>query len=214
MQPIINYAICAVSAYLIGSLSFGIIISKLFYHKDIRNFGSKSAGMTNMLRTFGKAPAIATFICDVGKGIVAVALAKKLLCGDADPLVCGYVAAVFSILGHMFPIYFKFRGGKGVATALGVTTALAWQTFPIVMIPFVIIVAVSKMISLGSIISAVILPIATYFVYYFWYPECSPVVPTVATAVIALLIIFMHRSNIKRIAHGEENKLGSKKSDK
>lgn len=152
MQPIINYAICAVSAYLIGSLSFGIIISKLFYHKDIRNFGSKSAGMTNMLRTFGKAPAIATFICDVGKGIVAVVLAKKLLCGDADPLVCGYIAAVFSILGHMFPIYFKFRGGKGVATALGVTTALAWQTFPIVMIPFVIIVAVSKMISLGSII--------------------------------------------------------------
>ena len=95
MQPIINYAICAVSAYLIGSLSFGIIISKLFYHKDIRNFGSKSAGMTNMLRTFGKAPAIATCICDVGKGIVAVVLAKKLLCGDADPLVCGYIAAVF-----------------------------------------------------------------------------------------------------------------------
>ena len=111
MQPIINYAICAVSAYLIGSLSFGIIISKLFYHKDIRNFGSKSAGMTNMLRTFGKAPAIATFICDVGKGIAAVVLAKKLLCGDADPLVCGYIAAVFSILGHMFPIYFKFKGG-------------------------------------------------------------------------------------------------------
>ena len=185
MQPIINYAICAVSAYLIGSLSFGIIISKLFYHKDIRNFGSKSAGMTNMLRTFGKAPAIATFICDVGKGIVAVVLAKN----------------------------FKFRGGKGVATALGVTTALAWQTFPIVMIPFVIIVAVSKMISLGSIISAVILPIATYFVYYFWYPECSPVVPTVATAVIALLIIFMHRTNIKRMVRGEENKLGAKKSD-
>lgn len=77
MQPIINYAICAVSAYLIGSLSFGIIISKLFYHKDIRNFGSKSAGMTNMLRTFGKAPAIATFICDVGKGIAAVVLAKN-----------------------------------------------------------------------------------------------------------------------------------------
>ena len=81
--------------------------------------------MTNMLRTFGKAPAIATFICDVGKGIVAVVLAKKLLCGDADPLVCGYIAAVFSILGHMFPIYFKFRGGKGVATALGVTTRMA-----------------------------------------------------------------------------------------
>lgn len=113
----------------------------------------------------------------------------------------------------MFPIYFKFRGGKGVATALGVTTTLAWQTFPIVMIPFVIIVAVSKMISLGSIISAAILPIATYFVYYFWYPESSPVVPTVATAVIALLIIFMHRTNIKRMVRGEENKLGAKKSD-
>ena len=214
MQPIFNYAICAVSAYLIGSLSFGIIISKLFYHKDIRCFGSKSAGMTNMLRTFGKAPAIATFLCDVGKGIVAVILAKKLLCGDADPITCGYIAAVFSILGHMFPIYFKFKGGKGVATALGVTTTLAWQTFPIVMIPFVIIVAVSKMISLGSIISAALLPFATYFIYKFWYPEYSPLIPTVATAVMALLIIFMHRSNIKRIAHGEENKLGSKKSDK
>ena len=134
--------------------------------------------------------------------------AEMLTHWSADILLPSFQYSVICFL-----YYFKFKGGKGVATALGVTTALAWQTFPIVMIPFVIIVAVSKMISLGSIISAVILPIATYFVYYFWYPECSPVVPTVATAVIALLIIFMHRTNIKRMVRGEENKLGAKKSD-
>lgn len=211
MKPIFCYILSAVIAYFIGSFSFGIIISKLFYKKDIRDFGSHNAGMTNMMRTFGKGPGIAVFLLDVFKGVIAVLLAKMLFADFANTLICGYVAALFAIIGHMYPVYFKFRGGKGVATALGVTTFLAWQTFPIVMIPFAIIAAVSKMVSLASIVSAFLLPFATFVIYKLWYPEFSPIVPTIVTAIIAVIIIIFHRSNIKRIIKGEENKIGQSK---
>lgn len=213
MNVFFNYLICALVSYLLGSLTFGVIFSKAKYGNDIRKQGSKNAGATNMLRTYGKIPALAVFLCDIAKGVAAVLLAKYLFCGNADSLICAYTAAVFSVLGHMFPVFFKFKGGKGAATAIGVTTTLAWQTLPILMIPFFITVAISKMVSLSSIVSAFILPFATFAIYRLWYPQFSPVAPTIATAVMAAFIIFMHRSNIVRILHGEESKLGSKKHD-
>lgn len=213
MKPIFCYVLSAVIAYILGSLSFGIIISTVFYKKDVRDFGSHNAGMTNMIRTFGKCPGIAVFLLDVLKGIAAVFLTRLLFSEYADPLVCGYIAALFAIIGHMYPLYFHFKGGKGVATALGVTTFLAWQTFPFVMIPFVIVVAATKMISLASVISAFILPFATFTVYKLWYPDFSPFVPTLITAIIGLIIIVFHRSNIKRIINGNENKIGQSKKE-
>lgn len=211
MKPIFCYVLSAVLAYFIGSFSFGIIISKLFYKKDIRDFGSHNAGMTNMMRTFGKGPGIAVFLLDVFKGVLAVLLAKMLFSDFSDSLICGYIAALFAIIGHMYPIYFNFKGGKGVATALGVTTFLAWQTLPVIMIPFIATAVLSKMVSLASIISAFILPFATCLIYKLWYPEFSPLVPTVVTAIIGVIIIVFHRSNIKRIINGEENRIGKSK---
>ncbi len=203
------WILSAAVAYLLGSLSFGIILSKVKYKKDIRDYGSNNAGMTNTLRTFGKGAAAFVFIFDALKGALAALLAKYLLCGDQDPVLCAYIAVLFAVLGHMFPVYFKFKGGKGAATALGATTALQPLTFPLVMIPFFIVVLTTKMVSLASIISGVLLPVVTFCIYHF---KGEPtLVPTLGTALLAVLIIFMHRSNIKRILKGEERKIGSDK---
>lgn len=205
----LNWILTAAVAYLLGSLSFGIILSKVKYKKDIRDYGSNNAGMTNTLRTFGKGAAAFVFIFDALKGTLAALLAKYLLCGDQDPALCAYVAVFFAVFGHMFPVYFKFKGGKGAATALGATTALQPLTFPLVMIPFFIVVLTTKMVSLASIISGALLPIVTFCIYHF---KGEPtLVPTVGTALLGALIIFMHRSNIKRIIKGEERKIGSDK---
>ncbi len=204
-----NLLLSAIIAYLLGSLSFGIILSKAKYKKDIRDYGSNNAGMTNMLRTFGKGAAAFVFIFDALKGTAAVLLAKYLLCGTQDPTLCAYTAVVFVVLGHMFPVFFKFKGGKGAATSLGATVALAPLTFPLVMIPFFIVVFASKMVSLASIISGLLLPFVTFGIYYF--KGESPLVPTVSTAILAVLIVLMHRRNIQRILKGEERKIGSDK---
>lgn len=203
------WILSAVVAYLLGSLSFGIILSKLKYKKDIRDYGSNNAGMTNTLRTFGKGAAAFVFIFDAAKGVAAALLAKYVLCGNQDPVLCAYIAVFFVVVGHMFPIYFGFKGGKGAATALGATTALQPLTLPLVMIPFFIVVLTTKMVSLASIIAGAVLPIATFCIYYF--QDKPALVPTLWTALLAGLIIFMHRSNIQRILKGEERKIGADK---
>lgn len=206
----LSYILSAAVAYLLGSLSFGIILSKVKYKKDIRDYGSNNAGMTNTLRTFGKRAAAFVFIFDALKGSAAVLLAKYVLSAENDAQLCAYIALIFAVVGHMFPVYFKFKGGKGAATALGATTALAPLTFPLVMLPFFAVVGISKMVSLASIISGILLPFVTFGIYAF---KGEPtLVPTVCTAVVAVLIVFMHRSNIKRILKGEERKIGSDKS--
>lgn len=206
----LRYIFSAVLAYLLGSLSFGIILSKTKYKKDIRDYGSNNAGMTNMLRTFGKGAAAFVFIFDALKGTAAVLIAQYLLAGDAaDPLTCAYIAGVFVVLGHLFPIYFGFKGGKGAATALGAMTAVTPIIFPCVMIPFFIVVLTTKYVSLSSIIAVICLPIATFFWYFLRHEPFT--VPLIATLVIAGLVVFMHRSNIKRLMKGEERKIGSKK---
>lgn len=205
----LSYILSAAVAYLLGSLSFGIILSKVKYKKDIRDYGSNNAGMTNTLRTFGKRAAAFVFVFDALKGSAAVLLAKYVLSFSGDAQLCAYIALFFAVVGHMFPVYFKFKGGKGAATALGATTALAPLTFPLVMIPFFVVVFTSKMVSLASVISGVFLPFITFGIYY-----CKgepTLVPTVSTALVAVLIVFMHRSNIKRILKGEERKIGSDK---
>lgn len=206
----LRYILSAVLAYFLGSLSFGIILSKTKYKKDIRDYGSNNAGMTNMLRTFGKGAAAFVFIFDALKGTAAVLIARYLLAGDvADPLTCAYVAGVFVVLGHLFPIFFGFKGGKGAATSLGAMTAITPIVFPCVMIPFFIVVLTTKYVSLSSIIAVLCLPIATFFWFYLRHEPF--VVPLIATLVIAFLVVFMHRSNIKRLMKGEERKIGSKK---
>lgn len=205
----------ALVAYLIGSISGAIIISKKVSGSDIRESGSKNAGTTNMLRVHGKKLAILTLLVDVIKGVVAVLLGilvDSILKNYADGALVGsmkYIAAVFAILGHDFPIYFGFKGGKGVATSIGVALVLDWKVGLIVMIASLVIMATTRYVSLGSVIGAVIYPciVAAFMLggngFKISYLVCS--------IIIGLLIIVKHKSNIERLKNGTENKLFAKK---
>lgn len=192
---------CAVAAYLLGSLNFAVILSKIFHHDDIRKYGSGNAGATNMVRTYGRKWGIITFICDGLKAAVAV-IGSMLLMGEGG----AYVAALFAILGHIFPVYYKFRGGKGVVVAAISILCLNPIVFLILVLVFLLIVSVSKYISLGSIICAFFYPMVLSA-----FNPTKGFTATVISVLLAVIVIFMHRSNIKRLRDRTENKIGQKK---
>ena len=193
--------LCMAIPYLVGSLNFAIIFSRLFFHDDIRKYGSGNAGMTNMLRTYGKLPALATLVCDMLKGAVAV-IVGRLLFADWGSAIAG----LFVVLGHMFPLFYKFKGGKGVATTAMVVLATNPLVFAILMAMFLIIVIGTKFVSLGSVMCVMIYP---YLLSRF---EIGPNV--LSGIIIAALVIFMHRSNIKRLMAGTESKISLKSKKK
>ena len=197
-------------AYFLGSISFSVIFSRKFAGFDVREKGSKNAGSTNVLRTVGTKVAILTLVCDILKGVIAVLLSMlvaKIWANSNLEITKNlmYLAGFFAILGHTFPIFFEFRGGKGVATALGVLITLNWKIGLICLIFAVIIIAFTKMVSVGSLLSAVLYPILTIFM-----GEVK-IIPVIISILIALLVIFNHRENLKRIKNGTENKLSFKK---
>ena len=197
-------------AYFLGSISFSVIFSRKFAGFDVRDKGSKNAGTTNVLRTVGTKVAALTLVCDVLKGVFAVLLAMlagKIWTDSNIEITTNltYLAGFFAILGHTFPIFFEFRGGKGVATALGVLITLNWKIGLICLIFALIIIAFTKMVSVGSLLAAVLYPILTIFM-----GEVS-FIPVLISILIALLVIFNHRENIKRIKNGTENKISFKK---
>ena len=197
-------------AYFLGSISFSVIFSRKFAGFDVRDKGSKNAGTTNVLRTVGTKVAALTLVCDVLKGVFAVLLAMlagKIWTDSNIEITTNltYLAGFFAILGHTFPIFFEFRGGKGVATALGVLITLNWKIGLICLIFALIIIAFTKMVSVGSLLAAVLYPILTIFM-----GEVS-FIPVLISILIALLVIFNHRENLKRIKDGTENKISLKK---
>ena len=197
--------ICIVVPYLLGSLNFAIIISKARYHSDIRQFGSGNAGMTNMMRTFGKSAAGLTLLGDALKAFVACLL------GYACLGVYGvYIAGLFCILGHMFPIYYRFRGGKGVVTAAITVLMCNPFVFLILFVLFVLIVAATRYISLGSVMCMLLYPVVLDRVDKIFFGASGAYV--VIAIAIAVLVVFMHRENIKRLMKGTENKFSFKKS--
>ncbi len=200
------YVLVGLVAYLIGSISFAVIWGKKFGGIDVREKGSKNAGSTNVLRTVGKKAAALTLICDILKGVVAVfiAILASKIWQDSDEEVLKYLAGLLVILGHTFPIYFGFRGGKGVATALGVLLVINPQIGGICLIFALIIMIVTRWVSLGSIMAAILFPILTLFLSESFYSKLISVL-------IALLVVFNHRSNIKRLKEGTENKISFKK---
>ncbi|SDM89322.1 glycerol-3-phosphate 1-O-acyltransferase PlsY [Acetanaerobacterium elongatum] len=203
----------AATAYLLGSISFAVIISKALAHKDVREVGSGNAGMTNVFRSFGKLPGILTLLGDFSKGIISVIIGRlvfEYLLG-LNPLYGAYVAGLFAILGHIFPLYFHFKGGKGVLTTAGMALVLDYRIFIITIGIFLLIILITRMVSVGSIIAAIAYPITTYTVYT--VTGQPALVGTVITACIAALLIYMHRTNIKRILNGTESKIGSKKKN-
>lgn len=197
-MTILHFAIIAVSAYLLGSLSFAIIVCKLTLGKDIRDYGSGNAGLTNSYRTMGGGKTLLVLLGDIAKGAAAVAIGA-LLAGPIGKLVAG----IFVILGHMFPIYFGLRGGKGVLVGAVMLALFDWRVFAIAFALFLIAVFITRWISLGSILGAISFPITTFVFYR------DPVLTAMAFG-MAAAVIFMHRSNIGRILTGTENKFSFK----
>lgn len=210
--------ISAVVSYLLGSLDFAIIVTKAFTNEDIREKGSGNAGATNVLRSHGKKLAALTSLGDVGKSVVSVLLAWYVwfpLCGVAHlGYYGGFVAGAACVVGHMFPLYFGFRGGKGVLTVLGLLLVLDWPVALIGLAVFIVTVALSKMVSLGSILAGVALCISI-FVHFKYIAGASAAATVYCTAMVIFVVglaVMKHSANIKRILNGTENKIGSKKA--
>lgn len=217
MQQYLGIAAVVILSYLIGSVSGAIILTKIFKLEDIRKVGSKNAGTTNMLRTHGKKVAVLTLIIDVLKGVLAVLIGTVLenrisyfyVIPEALQGTGGYLAAVFVVLGHIFPVFFKFKGGKGVATSLGAILCVDWKTGLIVMVVSLLIMAVSKYVSLGSVIGAVLFSVLVALKMidtgFFSYSIM------ICAVIMSLMVILKHSSNIKRLFSGTENKLSFSK---
>ena len=211
----VAYVIMALIAYLIGSINFSVIISKKMAGFDVREKGSGNAGSTNVLRTVGKKAAIITLICDILKGIVSICIALIIskIAKEQRASILVELAALFVVIGHTFPIFFDFKGGKGVATSLGVILVINWKIGLICLVFALILMAITRMVSLGSISAAVLFAVLTLFI------RDSYIVDYDASFILfgillAVLVIFNHRSNLKRIISGTENKLSfSKKSE-
>lgn len=213
----ISILLVALVAYLIGSISFSVIFTKKFKGFDVREKGSKNAGSTNVLRTAGVKVALLTLVCDILKGVVAILFA--LLIGamtKADEMTKAYlveVAGILVVIGHTFPAFFGFRGGKGVATSLGVLLITNWKIGLICLIFALVIMAVSRMVSLGSITAAILFPVLCLFMgdSFITGGEKATFSYLIFGIIIALIVIFNHRANIKRLMNGTENKLSFKK---
>jgi acyl phosphate:glycerol-3-phosphate acyltransferase len=201
MNPTFATPLLIIAAYLIGSVSFAVVFSRFFGLPDPHSYGSGNPGATNVLRTGNKAAATLTLLGDGLKGFVAVALAEKLGAswGDASLATAGAAVAVF--VGHLYPIFHRFAGGKGVSTAAGVAFGLSWELGLSVLIVWLLVAAVFRISSLAALVAAIaIVPLGFYFLGN--WPEAWSLVA------IALLLIWRHRVNIRQLVAGEERKIG------
>lgn len=211
--------ISAVIAYLLGSISFAIPVTKLFTGKDIRTMGSGNAGFTNVLRCVSVPAAVITFIGDFAKGICSVFIGEmvfNLMCGSVPDIenvamVGAGVAGLFALLGHLFPLYFGFKGGKGVLISAGIICALDWRSFLSLVVIFLIALAITKTVSKCSLTVAVLYPVITFFFNKFLYNSSAWLPMTFIAICFAVVVIYMHRSNIRRILDGTEPKTIARK---
>ena len=197
----------AVAAYLIGSLSFAVIVSRLFGLPDPHSYGSGKPGATNVLRTGKRLAAALTLAGDTGKGVLAVLLAKHFAADygvDASGIA---LVALAVFLGHLWPVFFRFKGGKGVATALGILCAIDLWLGLATLATWLVIMLFFRMVSLASIIAAVFAPLYTGWLF----GTSSPLLPGVLA--ISALLIYRHKENIGRLRAGTESRIGAKKQD-
>ena len=209
------FAPIAVSGYLCGCLNGAILVSHLFCKDDVRRYGSGNAGLTNFYRTYGGKYALMVIAVDMGKAFLSVALAQlwyrngivPLLGGEANgvlPVLLNYVAGFFCMLGHMFPAFSGFHGGKGILCSAALLLALDWRVAVVSWGLFFLVAALTRYVSLGSLAAAWVFPFTTHLIYR----------DTAVTAVAVLLMLFItfaHRQNIVRLCHGTENKFHRKK---
>jgi acyl phosphate:glycerol-3-phosphate acyltransferase len=217
---ITRYLIAAAAAYLLGSIPFGYVLVRIFRGEDIRLTGSGNIGATNVARSGAKGLGIATLLLDALKGALAVFLALVIahsgnICYSKTADVNDYcaaalrlmaAAALLAVLGHVFPIWLRFKGGKGVATALGVFCVLFPKAVLVSLAIFILVVAVTRYVSLGSILGAIAFPVAAYFIQH---PD---EVSLVLASAVALIVIAKHHQNIVRLLAGTENRFGGAKS--
>lgn len=220
---ILIFSAISIIAYLLGSISPSIIFTKLFFKKDIREFGSGNAGLTNVLRTAGKLPAILTFVGDFAKVAIAF-LSVYLLTWGQDAIVIelgAYLAGFFCLIGHLYPCYYGFKGGKGVLVSATMILFTDWRVCLIVLAIFAAATLATRWVSLGSILAAAVYPAATWFLYCplssssaaagetaltFIYTYQRFIVTAIAF-VFAFIVIIKHKENIKRLIHGNERKI-------
>lgn len=200
-----DFLLVILTAYLLGSIPFGFLVSRLYGVKDIRLVGSGNIGMTNVWRTVGPSAALMVFIGDVGKGMLAVLLTPVISGGSLNLEYLKIIAGLTAVVGHIFSVFLKFRGGKGVNTALGVMTMLLPSEILISAAIFIITVAASRFISLGSIISSLALFLIVLLEYLFW-PGRIDSIYILVTFILWIVILFTHRSNIMRLLRGDENR--------
>ena len=209
-----SYIFMALIAYFIGSINFSVLISKKIAGFDVREKGSGNAGSTNVLRTVGKRAAALTLVCDILKGIVAVliSLLVGVIAKNSSKAILVEIAALFVVIGHTYPIFFGFKGGKGVATSLGIILIINWKIGLICLIFALALMAITRIVSLGSISAAILFAILVIFLR-----DPSYIVEYDASFILfglllAGLVIFNHRTNVKRIFTGTENRLSFKKA--
>lgn len=209
----IIYVLTALIAYLIGSFNMAIIISKYHKSSDIREHGSGNAGMTNMLRIFGRRAATWTFVGDFLKGAIVVFVAREIGNYLHMNLDLAYIASLFVMLGHIYPVYFKFRGGKGIATALGAMFVLNWIAFVTIAVGIIPMVFIIKIVSAVCLCGASLYPVLNFVVLLLqgknFFGEVVPY--TFMSLLMALLVFYAHRENIKRLRNGTEPSFGSRK---
>jgi acyl phosphate:glycerol-3-phosphate acyltransferase len=188
--------LCALGGYLAGSIPFAVIVSRILALPDPRTYGSKNVGATNVLRSGSRVAALLTLVGDAGKGWLAVLVARALGAGDELLAIVGFAA----FLGHVFPVWLRFRGGKGVATAAGVLIAFDWRVGLATIVVWLAVAAISRYSSLGAIVAALFAPAAAWFFLgvgpFLW-----------AVAAISALVIFRHKNNVTKLVRGEESRI-------
>ena len=215
---LITVIVTLIAAYLIGSVNFAVIFAKAFLKKDVRTLGSGNAGATNVLRNAGPLAGALTFLCDALKGFIAVFIGKQVFLylfengtDWAHPIYGAYLCGLCCMLGHIFPIFFQFKGGKGIATSVGIYSVCS----PIAIISglgvFIAVTAISKMVSLGSILSAVVVVVLSII----FNDETASIYPQLILSVLmGIIVIVKHGKNIKRLLNGTESKIGKSKKMK
>ena len=211
MRYVTAFLLTAAIGYLLGSINFSIIVVRVMTGRDIRDMGSRNAGLTNTLRCTGKTSALLTLIGDILKGVVAVLLSRglaHLLHAGADTHYIGYIAGFFAILGHIFPLYYEFKGGKGVLVGVAAMLAIDWRVFFCMIIIFSVILALTRYVSLASIVSTIYSPLAVLL--FSWVVRGNSFGKSflyfVLTLPMAAIIIWKHRSNIERLKNGTESR--------
>lgn len=212
----VTYMIMAVIAYLIGSINFSVMISKKIAGFDIREKGSGNAGSTNMLRFLGKKVAAITLLCDILKGVLAIVISIILgnMIKDVNKELLLQVAGIAVVLGHTFPIFFGFKGGKGVATSLGILLMSNWQIGLICLVFALVLMGLTRMVSLGSCAATILFPVLTLFInqnYTVLTEGKKGSTYFVYSVILAVIVLYNHRSNIQRLMNGTENKISFKK---